>query len=84
MDTDFFTPAKAVTLLVPEEIRNNFADKLNEWIKRDTPLQGIGNYDEGDVRCPVCNAECNYDTIRIYNFCPNCGQRIAQKEGDTP
>ena len=46
-----------------------------EWIKR-----------HGTINCSVCKrsnwSACFEDTVRSFNFCPNCGAYMREREGE--
>ena len=46
-----------------------------EWIKR-----------HGTINCSVCKrsnwSACFEDTVRSFNFCPNCGADMREREGE--
>ena len=51
-------------------VESNKADRpRGEWIKRN-----------GTINCSVCKrsnwSACFEDTVRSFNFCPNCGARM--------
>ena len=62
--------AKSILNKVPSADRTQ-----GEWIKR-----------HGTINCSVCKrsnwSACFEDTVRSFNFCPNCGARMKGADDD--
>jgi len=65
-----------------KKIEEEYREKCERLIKRDTPMVIIENNNGYVGTCPNCqwNLEWAENIRSDYSFCPNCGQRLWWEE----